>query len=439
MDQPHDRRAKPVILKPLVAKQYDSCKLATARINIWEGSVRSSKTVSSLIRWLEFIRQGPAGNLLMVGKTERTLKRNIIDPIVEWLGAKRARYVQGMGELWILGRRIYTIGANDERSQERIRGMTLAGAYVDEATTIPESFWSMLMSRLSIDDAQIFATTNPDSKQHWFKIKWLDRCSTWLQHDGQVLKFEGDERLDLNRFSFNLDDNKNLSAEYVSNLKREYVGLWYRRFIAGEWVAAEGAVYDMFDEDKHVVQWAQIPQITRWAALGIDHGTRNAFAAVLIGLAQGKAYVVDEWRWDSKLKRKQLTNPEYSKLLQAWLRDYQRPGEASGAVGINVDWVCVDPSAADFKLQMHQDGWSNIANANNEVLDGIQAVSGALAQDWLRVSDRCTGLLDEFPSYSWDEKAETDKVIKQADHSLDALRYGLATTRWGWRDLILTK
>src|SRR6185312_15847332 len=96
----------------------------------------------------------PAGNLLMTGKTERTLKRNILDPMTEMLGPARCRLVQGSGELWLLGRRVYLAGANDERAQERIRGLTLAGAYADEISTLPQSFWSMLMSRLSVDGAR---------------------------------------------------------------------------------------------------------------------------------------------------------------------------------------------------------------------------------------------------------------------------------------------
>lgn len=428
-------------LSPLIGKQKWSCQLATARINVWEGAVRSSKTVSSLIKWIEYVRTGPAGNLLMVGKTERTLKRNIIDPIIEWLGNKRARFIQGSGEFWILGRRVYVAGANDERAQDRIRGLTLAGAYVDEATTLPESFWTMLMSRLSVEGAQVFATTNPDSKQHWFMTKWLAKASLWLKQDGTVERSTAPEKLDLHRFSFQLADNPHMPQSIKDSLAREYVGLWHRRFIKGEWVVAEGAVFDMWDEDRHVVAWDKLPRIDRWVGLGIDHGTRNPFAAILLGLSleQRMVYAVDEWRWDSKTKRKQLTNPEYSRLLTDWLRNYRRPGEPDNAIGVVPEWVCVDPSAADFKLQMFNDGWGSVTNADNDVLQGIQAVAAGLSGDWLRISDRCVGLLDEIPSYSWDDKAAKageDKPVKVADHSMDGLRYGTQTTRWSWRDYV---
>src|SRR5699024_6330502 len=133
------RMSTDTLLQPLQGKANQAIDLAEHRLNIWEGSVRSGKTVSSLIAWLLYVRQGPAGNLAMIGRTERTLKRNIIDPLVDWLGPERCRYVAGSGELWITGRRIYLAGANDERAAAKIQGLTLAGAYVDEVTVIPES------------------------------------------------------------------------------------------------------------------------------------------------------------------------------------------------------------------------------------------------------------------------------------------------------------
>lgn len=149
------------MIAPLVGRQRRSVELATARLNLWEGSVRSSKTVSSLLAWLLFTRTGPAGNLCMVGRTERTLKRNVIDPLVDMLGPRRCRYLAGARELWLLGRRVYIAGANDERAADKIRGLTLAGAYVDEVTVIPESFWAMLLSRLSVEGRPLLRHHQP--------------------------------------------------------------------------------------------------------------------------------------------------------------------------------------------------------------------------------------------------------------------------------------
>lgn len=416
----------------LDGKGAAATRLADRRINVWEGSVRSGKTVGSILKWLQFVRTAAPGNLLMVGKTERTLTRNIIEPIVAWLGPKRARHVIGSGELWVCGRRIYLVGANNELAQDKIRGLTLVGAYVDEATLVPETFWTMLLSRLSEPGAKLFATTNPDNPAHWFKRDYLDRAAVWLTGDGQTMRFDGPDRLDLARFSFRLDDNLWLlrhNPSYVEQLKREYVGLWYRRYILGEWIMAEGSIYSMWDPARHVV--STVPDGLRWIGLGVDYGTQNPFAALLLGLgrdpAQGRnrLYLAREWRWDSRRERRHLTDAEYSTQLRGWLDTQQ----------VRPEWTCVDPSAASFVEQLYRDGLVP-TGADNAVVDGIRLTASLLASDQLAVHTSCAGWIDEVPGYVWDQKsaeAGEDKPVKLMDHSLDAGRYVLKTTEAAWR------
>lgn len=434
-------------VQPLQGKAARAVTLCSARINVWEGSVRSGKTVSSILAWLAFVLHGPAGNLLMVGKTERTLRRNIIDPIIEWLGPARARYVAGTGELFICGRRIYLVGANDERAQDKIRGLTLVGAYVDEASLLPESFWSMLLSRLSVAGSRLYATTNPDGPAHWLLRDFLSRARLWLTGAGELITREvpaepgpGDP-LDLARFSFRLDDNLTLDPDYVASLKREYVGLWHRRFILGEWVVAEGAVFPMFDPGRHVV--SSLPRIDRWLALGVDHGTTNPFAALLLGVGHNPAtgrnalYLAREWRHDSRRERRQMTDAEYSAALTTWLAELRT--DPTGPAGVRVERLYYDPSAAGFGLQLYRDGVSNTAHANNDVLPGLQLMASLMQAGDLVIHESCTGLVDELPGYCWDDKKQEkgeDAPIKVADHSIDAARYAVASTEPLWRPLL---
>lgn len=415
-----------MIITPLVGKQADSVRLATARLNIWDGSVRSSKTICSLLGWMQFVRTCPAGPLLMVGKTERTLRRNIIDPMVEMLGEARCRLVAGSGELHLLGRKVYVVGANDERAQEKIRGLSLVGAYCDEVSTLPESFFVMLLTRLSIPGARLWGTTNPDGPQHWLKANYLDRAKVWLDHDGQVHHLDGDT-LNLARFSFRLADNPNLSPEYVADVSAEFTGLWYRRLILGEWCLAEGVVYESWDPGRHVV--TELPPIARWLALAADYGTTNPFHALLIGLGvDGRLYVAHEWRWDSKKQRGSLTDAEYSERLRAWV----------DGLGIRPEYTIVDPSAKSFRTQLHRDGWTSTM-ADNEVVDGIRTTASLFATGRLKVHARCKELIREIPGYAWDPDASLkgeDKPIKAADHGVDALRYGIRTTRNLWASLL---
>ncbi len=405
-------------LHPLTAKQRAAWwAMDGHRMVICDGAVRSGKSVGADHAWVDFALHGPAGNLLMVGKTERTLRRNIIDPLIDMFGARFCRLIAGTGDFYIGNRRTYLVGANDERAQEKIRGVTLVGAYVDEASTVPESFWTMLRSRLSAEGARMIATTNPDAPLHWLKKDWLDKA----------------EQLDIARFTFAIDDNPYLPAEYVAGIKREFTGLWRKRFIEGLWVAAEGAIYDMLDVDaggRHVV--AQLPEIHRWE-LWIDYGTHNPFHAVLAGYADEALYLCREWRWDSVASHRQLTDAEYSQRLGAWL--------AAGADGayegpVPLAATIIDPSATSFRAQWQRDGWGWALKADNDVLDGIRDVATLLGANLLRIHESCRYTISEHSGYVWDPKAQErglDAPLKADDHAPDAVRYGVRTGRRRWR------
>lgn len=434
----------PAAVEPLQGKARRSYHLARAPINIWEGTVRTGKTIGSLLRWAEYVRTGPAGPLLLTGKTERTALRNIIDPLTEMFGPKRIHFTSGIGELTMFGRTVYVVGANDERAQDKIRGLTLAGAYADEISTMPESFFQMLNTRFSVEGAQLFGTTNPEGPQHWLKVKWLDRACLHLTGDGQLVTRRPGKSLDgtgpirLHRFSFRLPDNPYLPPGYVDNLLRTYTGLWRRRLILGEWVAADGAIYDSFDADRHVVD--ELPPIVRWIGVGVDYGTSNPFAALLLGQGvDNRLYLVSEYRYESSAHRRTKTDAEYSAEVSAWLDTIPIPGSDPVVYGVRPQWTAVDPSALSFVTQLYRDGRLTPTRAENSVIDGIRLVSMLLGIDRLRIHRSCAGLLKELPGYVWDPdetKKGIDAPLKVADHSCDALRYVIATTEAIWRTVI---
>ncbi|GAB3213311.1 PBSX family phage terminase large subunit [Marinactinospora endophytica] len=414
---------------PLTGKGLQAVRASTASINAFEGTVRSGKTVASTLAWIRYVRQGPAGPLLMVGRTQRTIKQNVIDPMVEMLGTRRCRYVAGAGILHLLGRTIYVVGANDESAVTKIQGLTLAGAYVDEASTLPQAFFDMLYSRLSIDGAQMWLTSNPAGPQHWLKRNWLDRARLWIDRDGREHRATTDS-IDLVRVSFKLEDNPHLPASYVERTKNSYTGLFYRRYILGEWVAAEGAVYDMWDPDRHVVAWESLPQMRRLLCLGVDHGTTNPTAALLLGQCDRGLYLVDEFRHDPARDAVRLTDAELSTRLISWLGERHLPAQT-----MRPEYVAVDPAAAAFRLQLHRDGITSVP-AVNDVMYGVSMLSTLLAAGQLLVSDRCRGWITEVPGYAWDPAATekgADAPLKTADHSLDGGRYAVVTTEAVWR------
>ncbi|NCC84676.1 MAG: PBSX family phage terminase large subunit [Clostridia bacterium] len=389
-------------------KQIDALG-ANARYNIFEGSVRSGKTHVSFWWWCRFVKDfaPKQGDLLMVGKTERTLERNIINPMIEVFGSKRLHYSKGMGEGEFMGRRFYVAGANDERSQDKIRGMTLAGAYGDEITLWPESFWEMLRSRLSPKGARFLGTTNPDSPYHWLKAGTLDRES----------------ELNLRRVRFRLEDNTFLDPSFVDDLKREYTGLWYRRFILGEWCQAEGTVYDMWDEARHVKKNPISNIATR--DYSIDYGTSNPTVFLECVSGEGRYHVSSEYYWDSREKGRQKTDGEYADDLIKFMGD--KPYR----------WVIVDPSAASFIAELKRRR-IKVQPAVNDVLDGIRETAKMLANDSLSVSPECPYTRGDFSSYVWDTQAQRrgeDKPLKQHDHAADAVRYWVMTVIFGRRPM----
>jgi len=380
---------------------------ATAPINVWHGAVRSGKTVCSMIAWLLFIKNAPEGDLLMVAKTERTLQRNILSPLSQIVGMKNYKLNRGSGEVTLFGRRIYIVGANDERSEQKIRGMTLAGAYCDEITLYPQSFWTMLTTRLSLDGARLYGTTNPASPQHWLKTEVIDKA------DGVTIK----------EFPFRLEHNIALSAGYVERLKLLYPegSLFYKRMIEGLWLVAEGAVYDFFDTNLHVKPLPSRPPTQR--VVSIDYGTANAFVACLIARYRpphdGAKFVLDRTLYYDGRANGAKTDAQYLKMLVDWLGDDA------------VSTVIIDPSALSFKTQLLQAGF-NVISANNDVLNGIRTQASMLQNGEFYLSDHPSNkpVIDEFGAYLWDTKAQArgeDKPIKAHDHSLDAIRYALHT------------
>lgn len=393
----------------LSAKQERSIREATARVNLWHGSVRSGKTIGSLVRWLLFIAsvRDLSGDLVMFGRTRDSVWRNCIGPLQDSsLFGPMADMVAGnygAPTVSILGRRVYVMGAHDVQAEKVLRGLTVLGAYGDEVTTVPEGFFLQMLARMSTPTSRLFGTTNPEGPKHWLKVL-IDR-----------------EMPDWNVQHFTLDDNPSLTKRYVESIKREYVGLWYQRFILGQWVQADGAIYDMWNESTMVVPYDAMPEMVRFPALGLDYGTQHATRGCLLGVAREPEpclYIVDEWA------PKIMTDAGYSADLRTWLASRPHP-----------EWIYCDPAAASFKLQLFQDGLANVTDASNSVLDGIRTVASMLATGRLKISDRCTELIREIPGYVWDSKATergVDAPVKLNDDACDSARYSVFSSRFAW-------
>lgn len=376
------------------------------RINLLSGSVRSGKTWISLVLWAFWVATMPKEkNYLMTAKSLTTLKRNVLDLLTELVGEKNFTFSIAQKQGLLFGRKIYLEGANDARAESKIRGMTLQGAYCDELTLYGEDFFTMMLSRLSEPNAKLFATTNPDSPMHWLNKQYIER-----RH-----------KLSMLLMTFLIDDNTFLDTNYVEELKKEYVGVFYDRFIKGEWVLAEGRVYPGFSEIDNVTE--DVPEDGTYY-ISIDYGTLNPFSAGLWCVSDGKAVRIKEYYHSGRDTKKQLADEEYHEELEKLVQYTDSEGVLQE---YEIDRVVIDPSAASFIACMRRHGKFRVKHAVNTVIDGIRNVTSMLNSKRLFIHSSCKDSIKEFKLYSWDDKAQEDKVIKENDHAMDDIRYFVNT------------
>lgn len=382
----------------LSPKQTESFCESDARYNIWVGAVRSGKTFISIRRFIDFLRNGPTGDVMVIGVNRDTIQRNVLNQLYSMLEARTPGTKTTEAKLY--NRNVYFVGANDEGSVRRIQGSTLAAAYVDEITCLPQSFWRMLQSRLSVPGAKLFGTCNPEGPSHWFKKQFID-----------------DSSLNLKYWNFGLEDNPILDDEYKTSLRKEYSGMWYKRYILGEWAVATGMIYDCFDNDNIYTEETLNP--TSYIA-GIDYGTVNATACHLAAINPKEfpqIRIQREYYYDSVKQGRSKTDAELADDIYNFLRNY--PVEA----------VYIDPAAASLKLELRNRNLP-IVDAKNDVLPGIQIVAKFIQGKNLQVHEDCNNLIDQLQSYHWDAKAAdrgVDKPTKEDDHACDSLRYLIAS------------
>lgn len=345
------------------------------------------------------MRSGPKGDGMIIGVSRDSIQRNVIPTLYKILGFPLPTSKTMQAQLY--GRTIYFVGAHDESSVRKIQGSTLAFAYVDEATCIPLPFWRMLLSRLSISGSQLFATCNPEGPAHWLKKDFIDRA--------------GD--LDLVYWNFTLDDNPSLDEKYKENLKKEYSGMWYARYILGEWAVSHGLIYDSFSQDNIYSHDKANPN---YYIMGVDYGTTNPTAAVIIAVTPNiwpQLRVQQEYYYDASVKGRSKTDQEIVQDLKEFIG------------WKNMSAIYIDPAAASLKIALRQADFP-VVDAKNDVLLGIKICSKFVANLNLVVHRSCNTLLEHIQSYAWDAKAADrgeDKPVKKNDHILDALRYACAT------------
>lgn len=397
--KPFSKKQKMILTwwtKKSAVKDYDGI--------IADGAIRSGKTISmslSYVMWAmsNFDNQ----NFGMAGKTIGSFRRNVLFWLKLMLFARGYNFKDHRADNLLevskngVTNFFYIFGGKDERSQDLIQGITLAGMFFDEVALMPESFVNQATGRLSVDGSKMWFNCNPDGPYHWFKVNWIDKA---------------DEKR-LIYLHFTMDDNLSLSERIKQRYRSMYAGVFYARYILGQWRTAEGVIYDMFDQAKNVYDQA-VDFIAGENYISIDYGTQNATVFLLWRKGKdNKWYCEKEYYYSGRDKKKQKTDKEFVDDLVEFTKGYK------------IRKIIVDPSAASFIAELKQRGFS-IKKAKNDVLDGIRFVASLLIEEKIYFNKDCKNTLQEFSSYIWDTKAADrgeDKPVKTNDHAMDSVRY----------------
>ena len=377
---------------------------------ICDGAVRSGKTLCmsvSFVTWA-FSAFGDS-SFALCGKTIASLRRNVVTvilPVLRELGFEcNEKYSRNLIEISYSGKtnRFYLFGGKDEGSAAMIQGMTLAGVLLDEVALMPRSFVEQALARCSVDGSKLWFNCNPEHPMHWFHEEWIKKR----------------EEKNCLYLHFTMKDNPSLTPSVIRRYEKLYSGAFYERFVLGRWVAAQGCVYPMFSQKKHV---CEPPDGLTEYYISCDYGTVNPSSFGLWGKKDTVWYRVNEYYFDSRSEGRQKTDSEH----------YEALCELAG--GRKIKAVIVDPSAASFIECIRRDGRFKVMPARNDVIDGIRRVSDCLKSGNLMFAPACKDSIREFGLYRWEENSAKDSVRKENDHAMDDIRYFVSTVAEGGND-----
>lgn len=392
---------------------------------IADGAIRSGKTVSmslSFVLWA--MSSFNCENFGMCGKTVGSFRRNVLFSLKLMLGSRGYDVIDKRSENLCIIRNgeienyFYIFGGKDERSQDLIQGITLAGLLLDEVALMPESFVNQATGRCSVDGSKIWFNCNPENPSHWFKVNWIDKA------DEKHLLY----------LHFTMDDNLSLSERVKERYRRMYVGIFYERFILGLWTLAQGVIYAMYKDalsdppEEHDKNGNLIKPSAY--TLSIDYGTMNAFSAGLWGKYGDVWYRLDEYYYSGRDTGVQKTDEEYGVEIDKLIEPIMREREKTQGLYLEKMETIIDPSAASFIALLKKKPWYKVRQADNAVLDGIRETASAMQTGKIKIAHKCKNWIKEVQGYVWDDKSNgEDRPVKVADHAMDDTRYFVKTKR----------
>lgn len=379
---------------------FDCFRAENPKILICSGAKRAGKTFILSFIFLALVAKFKDRGVAFIigGATQSSIRRNILDDWEQLLG--RGIRLDKANAFKLFGNKIYCFDGANSDAWKKARGFTAAGALLNEATALHDTFIKEVISRCSYPGARILMDTNPENPAHTVKKDYID-------NDGQRLE---NGQLNIKAFSFTLFDNDKLDPEYVESIvKSTPGGMFTDRDIYGRWVAAEGIVYQDFNARRHYInaeQLAKVHMVSYFA--GVDWGYEHLGAVVLIGKSdQGSHYLLEEY-------------VAQHQEIDYWV-DIAKGIKAHYG---NILFYC--DSARPEHLRRFQREGLRAKNADKAVLSGIEVVAKGLKTNTLFIADNAKRFKEEVNLYAWNEK--TGEPVKQYDDVLDALRYAIYTS-----------
>ena len=397
-------------------KQLEILKFPYSKYDalICDGAIRSGKTSIMTISFILWAMNNFNNKRLAIcGKTVDSAFKNIIAPLLSVKYMRDNFYLKFSKTQKTLevtrGNKKNTFeifGGKDESSFALIQGRTLAGVMLDEVALMPKSFVDQALARCSVSGSKFWFNCNPSSPQHWFYQEWILNAKS---KNALYLKFK-------------LQDNPSLDENIIKRYENMYSGVFYDRYILGEWVVAEGLVYQNFDKNRHLINFDKFLNAmsgleklhfenTAKYYISCDYGITNPFACYIWCVYDRVAYCIKEYYYDSRKTGYRKTDEEHYASVDAMVGD------------LVIEDFVIDPSANSFKEVIYRHDKYDILNANNNVLDGISNATTLLDSNHILIDENCSHFIEEFGLYRWDDKSPGDCVIKEFDHALDQFRY----------------
>lgn len=299
------KRRRELAAIELTEKQLTYLSSSNVKFNIFGGATGSGKTfLAKFILPDRIINATPSGDIAIIGNTRDTVVRNVIDPLRDFYGSGKVGTVSNSNTVTMFGRKVRIFGADKISNKTKIQGMNLKYVYCDEIVTWNEEFFQMFLSRLRMKGTLIDATCNPDKPKHWFK-EWMDMI---IEKDAKKAKEDPSYKKSIFYLTTTIDDARldpdpEENARLIQEMKDSYSpgSVHYRRYMDGEWAAADGLCYRTYAErpDSFLISKSELPNRFTKITIGVDFGgskSKHAFCATGYDLDSNSIYVLKSAR-----------------------------------------------------------------------------------------------------------------------------------------------